>query len=273
MSSSMLSGDCFLDKYFFHFYIIVFFIFHFYMVFAIIAAGEGSRLAHEGIGTPKPLILINGLPMIDRLVNIFLKQGAEKIVIIVNQIHPQTQQHVQQLINNGLPIQMIVKTTPSSMHSFYEMHKIIGNGKFCLTTVDTIFKEQEFSDFIDCFKHSTDDGMMAVTDFIDDEKPLYISYNSHGYITGFHDDIAQFELNPNVNDGNSRCDVISGGIYCLDSRSFPTLKWCMENGVERMRNFQRQLICDNLKLKIFKFSKILDIDHVEDITKAEMFLA
>ena len=243
------------------------------MVFAIIAAGEGSRLAQEGINIPKTLIKINGTPMIDRLINIFMKVGAEKIVIIVNQIHPQTQLHVQQLIKEGLPIQMIVKTTPSSMHSFFEMHKLIGKGKFCLTTVDTIFKEQEFSDFIEYFKHSSDNGMMEVTDFVDDEKPLYITYNSQGYITGFHDDITSFEQNPIINDGQSRCDVISGGIYCLDNRCFPTLKWCMDNGLERMRNFQRQLICDKMKLKIYKFSKILDIDHVEDIEKAEMFLA
>ena len=47
----------------------------------------------------------------------------------------------------------------------------------------------------------------------------------------------------------------------------------MENGMERMRNFQRQLVKNQLKLKIFKFNKILDIDHKEDIDKAELFLA
>ena len=243
------------------------------MVFAIIAAGEGSRLAQEGIDTPKPLILINGIPMIDRLVNIFMKAGAEKIVIIVNKIHKLTQLHVQSFIDKGLPVQMIVKTTPSSMHSFFEMHRLIGHEKFCLTTVDTIFKEQEFYDFIDKFKLSSDNGMMAVTDFIDDEKPLYISYDEHDYITGFHDDIAQFEHSLDSDKRQSNCDVISGGIYCLDQSCFHTLKWCMENGMERMRNFQRQLICDHMKLKIFKFSKILDIDHKGDIAKAEQFLA
>ena len=44
------------------------------MKFAIIAAGEGSRLAQEGITTPKPLIEIQGVPMIERLVKIFAHQ-------------------------------------------------------------------------------------------------------------------------------------------------------------------------------------------------------
>ena len=44
------------------------------MRYAIIAAGEGSRLAQEGISLPKPLVKINGEAMIDRLIRIFLER-------------------------------------------------------------------------------------------------------------------------------------------------------------------------------------------------------
>jgi hypothetical protein len=40
-----------------------------------------------------------------------------------------------------------------------------------------------------------------------------------------------------------------------------------------MRNFQRQLVLDGMSLKAYPFTKILDVDHVSDIRKAEMFLA
>jgi hypothetical protein len=39
-----------------------------------------------------------------------------------------------------------------------------------------------------------------------------------------------------------------------------------------MRNFQRQMVCDGLKLQAYRFSKILDVDHAADIKKAEDFL-
>ena len=39
-----------------------------------------------------------------------------------------------------------------------------------------------------------------------------------------------------------------------------------------MRNFQRALIADGLKLMAFNFDKVLDIDHASDIQKAEDFL-
>ena len=40
-----------------------------------------------------------------------------------------------------------------------------------------------------------------------------------------------------------------------------------------MRNFQRALVEDGLKLKAYPFSKILDVDHASDIAKAEDFLS
>ena len=67
------------------------------MKFAIIAAGEGSRLAEEGITTPKPLIPLNGVPMIERLVRIFAANDAEEIVIIVNHLRPETEKFVRHL--------------------------------------------------------------------------------------------------------------------------------------------------------------------------------
>ena len=35
------------------------------------------------------------------------------------------------------------------MHSFYELSPYLQDDKFCLTTVDTIFREEEFSTFIE----------------------------------------------------------------------------------------------------------------------------
>ncbi len=231
------------------------------MKFAIISAGEGSRLAQEGVQLPKPLVQLNGMAMIDRLIHIFAKNGAEQVVIIINNEVAQTKEHLALLKKvSEVPLEVIVKTTPSSMHSFYELSTYLKDDKFCLTTVDTIFREEEFSRFIEAFKASDKDGLMAVTDYIDDEKPLYISTDEELNITGFHD-----ARTPD-------CRYISGGIYCLTPKSIDTLQRCMENGMSRMRNFQRQLVADGLHLGAYPFSKILDVDHASDIEKAEAFL-
>lgn len=229
------------------------------MKFAIISAGEGSRLAQEGVALPKPLVELNGEAMIERLINIFLRQGADEVIVIINNEVPQTKAYLQEL-QRRLPVRLVVKTTPSSMHSFYELSPHLEGDKFCLTTVDTIFREEEFARFIGEFARSEADGLMAVTDFVDDEKPLYISTDESLRITGFHDV------------PTPACNYISGGIYCLTPPALETLRRCMESGMSRMRNFQRQLVADGLHLQAWPFRKIIDVDHVSDIEKAEEFL-
>ena len=230
------------------------------MKFAIIAAGEGSRLTREGVKEPKPLIKLQGIPIIERLVMLFTTQGASSINIIINEQQPTTLAKLQEL-QERYPINIVVKDTPSSMHSLHALSHLLRGEKFCLTTVDTIFKEEEFAEYIRTFETSQNDGLMAVTDYIDDEKPLYVDTDGRLDITAFCD-------HPSA---TSR--YISGGIYGLDDKALDILDCCMAAGIERMRNFQRSLVGNGLKLKAYPFKKIIDIDHAEDIAKAEEFLA
>lgn len=230
------------------------------MRFAIIAAGEGSRLASEGVKAPKPLIEIQGVPLIERLVRIFARQGADSINIIINEQQPETLAHIREL-QKLFPINVVVKSTPSSMHSLHALSHLLRGDKFCLTTVDTLFREEEFAEYIKTFKESDGDGIMAVTDYIDDEKPLYVDTDSQLDITAFCDKPTE----------NSR--YISGGIYGLTPKALDILDECMAEGIERMRNFQRRLIDGGMRLKAYPFTKIIDIDHAEDIEKAERFIS
>ena len=230
------------------------------MHFAIIAAGEGSRLAQEGVALPKPLVELNGKPMIRRLIDICMDCGAESISLIVNQEMKAVQEYVQSL-KLPVPLHITVKSTPSSMHSFYEVSRTFESGKFILTTVDTIFRPDEFKGYVEAFeKDTTADGCMAVTSFIDDEKPLYIATNEDMRITAFCD-----AMQPGIK-------YISGGIYGLTKPALTVLEDCMQRGVSRMRNYQRALVEAGLNLKAYPFKKIVDVDHQADIATAEAFL-
>ena len=270
------------------------------MRYAIIAAGEGSRLAQEGIDAPKPLVKVNGEHLIDRLLRIFMENDAEEIVVICNDLTPYVSSHLARIQNEGLygrpiPLRFIVKSTPSSMHSFFELSKTFDVEKFrslevennstsqqrnvstsqplnlstpfVLTTVDTIFREEEFGNYISAFKQvlaEGGDGMMGVTDYIDDEKPLYVETVGQGS--------SEWPRITNFLDACDHPHYISGGIYGLTPRAIETLNACIERGESRMRNFQRALIRDGLQLRAYCFSKVLDIDHASDIQKAEAFL-
>ena len=230
------------------------------MDYAIIAAGEGSRLAQEGVKWPKPLVKLNGVALIDRLIDVFLRNNASSINIIVNEQMTEVQDHLKAL-QLPVPFHLLIKSTPSSMHSFYELSQIWQGEEICLTTVDTIFREEEFSGYIQAFRQEkTLDGLMAVTDYINDEKPLYVQTNEQLDIVNFLDR------------SNGDCRYISGGIYCLRKPAIGVLKKAIDEGMSRMRNYQRQLIAEGLRLKAYPFSKIIDVDHAEDIVKAEAFV-
>lgn len=230
------------------------------MNYAIIAAGEGSRLVQEGVKLPKPLVNLCGQPMIKRLIDIMLSCNAESLSVIVNEQMTQVREYLESL-SLPVPFNLVVKTTPSSMHSFYEVSRGFTEGKFILTTVDTIFRPEDFRRYVEAFEADTKaDGYMAVTSFIDDEKPLYIDVDSSMRITAFRD--KPFE----------GVRYISGGIYGLNHKALGVLADCMERGVSRMRNYQRALVEAGLDLKAWPFGKIIDVDHAGDIATAEEFL-
>lgn len=235
------------------------------MNFGIIAAGQGSRLVQEGVSLPKPLVIIDGRPMIGRLIDIFIKCGAESLCVIVNEEMKEVAKFLTELAPS-LPcsFDLVVKTTPTSMHSFYELSKLMeGKGRYIITTVDTIFREEDFHNYVEAFEKAPleVDGVMAVTTFIDDEKPLYVATDADNRITGFLD---------NYKEG---VKYVSGGIYGLGQSAIPVLKKCLEAGVGRMRNYQRALVEAGLWLQAYDMNKIIDVDHAADIATAEKFLS
>ncbi|MDR1781157.1 MAG: NTP transferase domain-containing protein [Tannerella sp.] len=232
------------------------------MDYAIIAAGDGSRLAREGISTPKPLLKINGAPMIDRLIDIFIKCNATSVSVIVNEEMTEVSEHIESLrASLPVPLNLLVRSTPSSMHSFYELSRYITGDSVCLTTVDTVFRLPEFRRFVRVFQNDTrSDGMMAITDYIDDEKPLYVKTSTDFTIVGFYDSREE------------GCRYVSGGVYCLKRKAIDLLEKAISKGMSRMRNYQRLLLSEGLRITAFPFSKIIDVDHREDIDKAEHFL-
>ena len=235
------------------------------MKFAIIAAGDGSRLAQEGVTEPKPLVKVRGERLIDRLIRIFMGNNATEIVVICNEQMSDVASHLKMIQDKGLnglpvPLRFVVKSTPSSMHSFYELRNFLRDVPFILTTVDTIFDEGEFHDYVLSFQDKIaqgTDALMGVTDYIDDEKPLYVGVDNVMRINGYY--------------GTPQADshFISAGIYGLTAPSLNILEACIEKGESRMRNFQRSLVTAGLRMEAYPLTKVFDIDHIDDIRKAD----
>lgn len=233
------------------------------MNYGIIAAGEGSRLAREGIVLPKPLVPVDGEPMIGRLLRIFGQTGADEVAVVTNATRHETAEFLERLAPE-LPFRLSVReaVTPGSMHTFALLGEMLhGKGRFITTTVDTIFDTRSFAEYSRKFAQSSPDldGMMAVTSFIDDEKPLYVETDAAMNITAF-------------NDREDHPRYISAGIYGLDDKALDILDDCLTTGVHRMRDFQRALVRHGLRLKAYDIGQAVDVDHAGDLETARKII-
>mgnify|MGYP003291122176 CR=1 FL=1 len=232
------------------------------MHYAVIAAGEGSRLVEDGIALPKPLISLSGQPMLGRLLEIFIRNQAECICVIINQQMTVVQQYLDEWkeLHPSVDVRVMVKSTPSSMHSLYELCTLLPEGPFVCTTVDTVFKEKNFADYVAAYAAQSDSFLFGVTPFVEDEKPLWVKVDGDNAITQFCDE--------------GPAPYVSGGIYGMDKAvAKDVLEKCLSSGKSRMRNFQRALLESGIKVKAHIFEKVMDIDHRSDLEHAEMWLA
>jgi NDP-sugar pyrophosphorylase family protein len=161
--------------------------------------------------------------------------------------------------NFSIPVSFVVKTTPSSMHSLFALAPYLAGDQFLLSTVDSIFNEQELVRFLDYGKSNpTLDGLLAVTNFIDDENPLYVACDASSRVLGF----SKTEHSP----------WVTGGLYLFSPRIFQEMDVVLGRRIERLRNFLGHLVNSGYAFEAFPFSKIIDVDHVHDIHTAEELL-
>jgi NDP-sugar pyrophosphorylase family protein len=229
------------------------------MIAGIIAAGEGSRLRADGITAPKPLVPVGGVPIIERLLLSLHRCGISAAHCIINEESTVVREYVEGL-RLPLSVSFLVKSTPSSMHSLFELSaRLAGDPRFLLTTVDSIFDEGDLRGLVAAAAADpAPDGFLAVTDFVDDENPLWVEASPGGRILSF-------SKAPGAK-------WVTGGLYVLSGRVFDEIGPARRAGMERLRNFLSHLAGAGYDLRIFPFSRIVDVDRAGDIRQAERML-
>ncbi len=204
------------------------------------------------------------MTLMERTIRNLVDGDITEVAFIVNeaiaeQVVPQTQEMVQEL---GLPVDLLplVKTTESSMHSVYELGKVIGDQRFVLCTVDSIMLPTEAAGFIQAYRDQADlDLLLSYTDFIDDEKPLHIAISEQ--------DQRVTALGEPAKDS----PFVTMGLYGLSPSVQPLLKRAVDQGVQKLRNFLGLVIQEGKKANGFRLSKAIDVDRPEDREVAEAF--
>lgn len=218
----------------------------------IIAAGQGSRLTRDGLTMPKPIVPVAGVPLIERVVTNFAQVGITHLHIIFNEAGRECAAFVQERFPK-LDIHCIVKTTRSSYESFWEVGRCLGPGRSLISTVDWVCPELAFRRFVDrALRLSEASAVLAVTPYVDDEKPLWVTLDPSGRVTGI---------------GGASGEVVTAGLYLVSGTIFAQAPPpCM---LERLRDFLAWLVSRGDPVYGVVIDRVIDVDRAEDLRMAE----
>ncbi len=225
----------------------------------IIAAGKGERLARGGVSTPKPLITIGGEALIARVIRAAANVQVTSIACIVNDLNPAV---IDYLCSGPwpVPLELIVKTTPNSMESLFSLAPLLGNEPFLLFTVDAVFEFSALKRFL--ARASTlhqAQGVLALTQFIDDEKPLWARVDRRHKILALGEDAQPSRY-------------ITAGFYFFKPDIFEMIDPARAQRMNALRKFLSFLLEKSYSLYGVPVSKTVDVDYPQDIERAEVYL-
>ncbi len=225
----------------------------------IIAAGKGERLARGGVSTPKPLILIGGEPLIARVIRAAANVPVTSIACIVNDFNPA----VADYLRSGswpVPLELIVENTPSSMESLFSLAPLLEEEPFILFTVDAVFAFSVLERFIaraSALRQAQ--GVLALTRFIDDEKPLWARVNRRHKILA-------------IGEAARPSRYITAGFYYFRPDIFEMVDSARVRRMNALRQFLSFLLEKGYSLYGVPVAKTIDVDYPQDIEKAEIYL-
>ncbi len=225
----------------------------------IIAAGKGERLMAGGIEMPKPLVPIAGEPLIARAIRAAARLKVDSVACIVNDLHPAVAAYLHRE-KWPVPVDVVIRTTPSSMESLFGLAQLLTEEPFVLFTVDAVFPSGTLESFVSAAKDCRDGlGALALTRFVDDEKPLWVRTDGENRIVTLGEAAAESGL-------------VTAGFYYFRPEIFDFIAAARSRGFQALRQFLGLLAQCSRPLYGIPVATTIDVDHPEDIEKAEAFL-
>lgn len=139
------------------------------MKVVIMAGGRGTRISELFPDIPKPLIPIDGIPVLEREVCSLASQGFRDIILTVSYLHEKIEEHFGDGSKWGVKIEYFVENTP--LGNAGALFKLNLKEDFLLLNADAMF-DVDFNRFVDF--HKQHGGLVT----------LFTHPNSHPYDNG-----------------------------------------------------------------------------------------
>ncbi|MBI4503760.1 MAG: NTP transferase domain-containing protein [Gemmatimonadetes bacterium] len=225
----------------------------------ILAAGEGSRLAADGITQPKAMVQVSGRPLLVGLVETLEMLGCSTITCMVpaDRAGP---------LAAALPRPghaVIGCQTPSSLHTLAHGLAAVPPGPVFCTMVDSVMPRRDWKKLYAGITRALAAGaelVLAVTPYVADDRPVYVVRDGDGAVREVRDE----PVDP---------PCVTGGVYGLSSVARLAPRNAVERGVKRMREFLQSAARGGLRTTAVEVPKIIDLDRASDLSEARTWFA
>lgn len=224
----------------------------------IIAAGHGERLRQAGIATPKPLVRLAGRPLIARAIDAARNAGATSVACIVNAETDEVRRFLERS-EFGLPVEIVQRTTASSAESFLALRPLLETAPFLLLTVDAVIAPAALRGLVArAAARPAAAGVLGVTTFVDDEKPLWAELDADDRIVSLGEP--------------ARARHVTAGVYFLKPVVYSLADACGGSAWSAFRLFLGALLAHGHVLHGYDVGTCIDVDRPEDVSAAERLL-
>jgi NDP-sugar pyrophosphorylase family protein len=236
----------------------------------ILAGGEGSRLAADGLTTPKALVEIDGTPQLVRLVEQLARLGCSSITCMLNEstvdwLRGGTGGAMREAARRLDALATVVPCrTPSSLHTFVAGLEHVPPGRVFATMVDSVMAPNDWQRCYDRARElvaASADAVFAVTPALEhDDAPLWVRTDADERVVA---------IGPEAASPRAR---VTGGVYAFGPRARAHAAVVLDSGGHRMRNFLADLVASGADVRAVDLPNIIDIDHRSDLERANAYM-
>jgi NDP-sugar pyrophosphorylase family protein len=222
---------------------------------AIIAAGEGRRLREAGVTTPKPLVRVAGVPLLESAVDNLLRAGIACVTLIVSEAHAACGAFARERFASA-DLRVIVRTTASSLESFRAVLDASPPGRVLVSTVDAWCAPDELRSFAERAAARPDGAtVLGLTRLVADEKPLWARVGAAGRIIAL---------------GGGSGDAVTAGLYLVSEGA---RRLAPPERLGRLRDYLGFLLEQGEPMFGELMGHVVDVDRPEDVALAEALSA
>ena len=200
---------------------------------------------------PKPLVPVDGVPLLEVVITNFMAAGITPVTIIVNERDAAcvawAREHVP-----GAELRFIVRTTASSLESFARVAAADHPGAMVISTVDAWCRATDFATFVAAARRRPPAAMvLGVTPLVADEKPLWVTIGAGGRVERV---------------GGGAGQAVTAGLYVVPE---PMRRRVPPAHLGRLREYLAWLVEHGEPMYAEIIERVVDVDRSSDVALAE----